>query len=413
MEKKIPVLFLSYDGMTDSLGQSQVIPYLQGLSKHGFDITIISFEKEERFEKFKPKIESLLQPHGISWRPFSYTKKPPVLSTLNDVVRMYRAAAKLHAEKKICIVHCRSYIAALAGERLKKNFGTKFIFDMRGFWADERVEAGIWNLSSPLFKTVYNYFKKKEKDFFANADYTISLTHAGEKEIHSWKGLEKIPVAVIPCCADFEIFSPEKINLQLLGELKKKFSIAENDFVLSYLGSVSTWYRLEEMFRFFQFIQKKKENAKFLFITNDSKNVILSAAERCGVEKENVIITSAVREEVPTYLALSQLSVFFYKDGFSRSATSPTKQAEVMGMGIPHVCNTGVGDVEMIVKESGAGYAVKKFGAEEFERAFSFISAMKINAEEIRNAAIKYYSLEGGIEKYNSVYETLLKDTTP
>ena len=26
----------------------------------------------------------------------------------------------------------------------KKIFGTKFIFDMRGFWADERVDGDIW-----------------------------------------------------------------------------------------------------------------------------------------------------------------------------------------------------------------------------------------------------------------------------
>ena len=43
---KINTLFLSYDGMTDSLGQSQVLPYLVGLSKHNYHITIISFEKD-------------------------------------------------------------------------------------------------------------------------------------------------------------------------------------------------------------------------------------------------------------------------------------------------------------------------------------------------------------------------------
>ena len=47
------ILFLSYDGMTDPLGQSQVIPYLEGLSKSGYGITILSFEKKERFKKMK------------------------------------------------------------------------------------------------------------------------------------------------------------------------------------------------------------------------------------------------------------------------------------------------------------------------------------------------------------------------
>ena len=49
------VLYISYDGMTDSLGQSQVIPYLKGLSKKGYQFTIISCEKKENFEQNKEK----------------------------------------------------------------------------------------------------------------------------------------------------------------------------------------------------------------------------------------------------------------------------------------------------------------------------------------------------------------------
>ena len=35
--------------MTDPLGQSQVLPYLIGLTKEGYQFTILSFEKKERF----------------------------------------------------------------------------------------------------------------------------------------------------------------------------------------------------------------------------------------------------------------------------------------------------------------------------------------------------------------------------
>ena len=40
------ILYLSYDGMTDPLGQSQVLPYLAGLSKKGFRFHLISFENK-------------------------------------------------------------------------------------------------------------------------------------------------------------------------------------------------------------------------------------------------------------------------------------------------------------------------------------------------------------------------------
>jgi len=56
MNEKPNILYLSYDGMTDPLGQSQVIPYLEGLSQEGYRFTLISFEKIIPYEKFSKKI---------------------------------------------------------------------------------------------------------------------------------------------------------------------------------------------------------------------------------------------------------------------------------------------------------------------------------------------------------------------
>ncbi|TAG85785.1 MAG: glycosyltransferase, partial [Bacteroidetes bacterium] len=53
------ILFISYDGMTDTLGQSQVLPYLVGLSKLGYLITILSAEKKKNFEKRKDIIQKI------------------------------------------------------------------------------------------------------------------------------------------------------------------------------------------------------------------------------------------------------------------------------------------------------------------------------------------------------------------
>ena len=48
---------------------------------------------------------------------------------------------------------------------MKRKHGVKFLFDMRGFWADERVEGGLWNLSNPVFNWAYKYFKKRSANF--------------------------------------------------------------------------------------------------------------------------------------------------------------------------------------------------------------------------------------------------------
>ena len=53
MDVNKKVLYITYDGLTDPLGQSQILPYLKGLAKHGYQFTILSFEKKDRFQKEK------------------------------------------------------------------------------------------------------------------------------------------------------------------------------------------------------------------------------------------------------------------------------------------------------------------------------------------------------------------------
>ena len=51
------VLYLSYDGMTDPLGQSQVLPYIIGLSKKGYKFHLVSFEKPNRLRKIEKSLK--------------------------------------------------------------------------------------------------------------------------------------------------------------------------------------------------------------------------------------------------------------------------------------------------------------------------------------------------------------------
>ena len=143
MPKKI--LYISYDGMTDQLGQSQVIPYLVGLSKQGHQIHILSAEKVENFKNRKIFIHKLLNNNNIKWSFINYTKKPMVLSTIMDIYKLKSCAKKIHKSENFDIIHCRSYISTFVGLFMKKKFTIKFIFDMRGFYADERVDGKIWN----------------------------------------------------------------------------------------------------------------------------------------------------------------------------------------------------------------------------------------------------------------------------
>lgn len=405
-------LYISYDGMTDPLGESQVIPYLISLSKKGIEFTILSAEKKKNFLKRKNKISNLLHENHIKWNPISYHATPPVFSAIFDLFLLKSTAIKLHRKEKFHIVHCRSYIPAMAGLALKKKYGVKFVFDMRGFWADERVEGGVWNIGNPVFKKIYRFFKNWEKVLFSEADYTISLTEEGKKIIHSWKHIsnQPIPIQVIPCCTDFTHFNRYNVD-----KIKRKKIVEElklqNRIVLTYLGSVGTWYMLDEMLMFFKVFSKTYPNAVFLFITRDHEEQIINKANYFNIEKKKIIVRSAERKDVPTYLSVSDLAVFFIKPVFSKKASSPTKQGEIMGMGIPLVCNSNVGDVDSIIQNTGTGIAVSGFNTQSIEEAVQKFKDLKaIPKETIIAAGKQYYDLNKGVEKYYLVYKSVLND---
>ena len=398
--------------MTDNLGQSQVIPYLEGLRKKGHCITILSCEKDNNFKRSREKITKLLNSCRINWTPIKYHSSPPIFSTVFDIFNLVRQAKKLYNLNKFDIVHCRSYISAFVGLYLKKKYNVKFVFDMRGFYADERVDGKIWSLKNPLYNIIYKYFKRKEKEFLSNADYTVSLTEKGKEEIHKWNFIENqpIPIKVIPCCADMEHFDFSKISSADIVDMKSELGFNPNDFILSYLGSIGTWYMPDEMMTFFKSLILKYPFAKFFFISGYDENYIKNIAENAGINRDKIIVRKAGRSEVPLFLTLSDISIFFIKPVFSKMASSPTKMGEIMSVGKPYICNSGVGDVEIIVNESNTGILVNDFSAEEFNIAISKIDdILKLKPEYIRLQAEKYYSLKTGIARYNDVYKELFK----
>lgn len=409
--KEIRVLYISYDGLTDPLGQSQVLPYLCGLARKGWKISIISFEKPGNYKLRRDVIRSLTEAHGIGWHPLNYTARPPVLSTVWDIFRMIRFAKKLHKQKSFTICHCRSYIAAFAGLSLKKMSGVKFIFDMRGFWADERVEGGIWNLKNPVFRIIYRYFKRRELLYLNHSDAVISLTDAGRSEMIQNFGISKAdfnPV-VIPCCADTAFFDAASVPPGITTSRKEMLGIEEDGFVVSYSGSVGTWYLPDEMLALFGKILQSKPNAVFLFITPDPREFILTFSRRQGIPDHKVITISASRNEMPGLLLLSDVSLFFIKPVYSKIASSPTKMAEIMSLGIPFVCNAGVGDNEASLKGAEGAFVMLGFSDDEMDRAHDWIlsyGAKKYPA--LRHRACSLYSLSKGIDRYDSVYKEII-----
>ncbi|MCS7085209.1 MAG: glycosyltransferase [Bacteroidia bacterium] len=391
------VLYVSYDGMTDPLGRSQVMPYVTALARRGLNFTVLSAEKPE-LARERPQVAEAFRAAGVEWHFVEYSRRYPILSAVWNYRRLWRSALRLHVRKRFAVVHCRSYLPAAVGLRLKRRYGVKMIFDMRGFWADERVEAGLWDLSRPHFRVVYRYFKNLEKKAVLEADYIVALTEAAKREMIAWNLRLPLPVAVVPCCADENLF-----------DYRRSFAVSKTDLgipasakVLVYLGSISTWYKLGEMVKFFHLLNQN-DDWYFLVVTRENPEPIRALMSE--TVRHKLVALPASREEVPAYLSLADLSVAFIAPTYSKLASSPTKIAETMFMGVPIVANAGVGDVQEILSRTGAGVCVRNFSDDELRRAAA--TALNGDKAAIRHAAMQYFTLESGVQKYLEVYRAL------
>jgi len=398
------VLYLSYDGLTDPLGQSQVMPYILGLEKEGYSYHIISFEKHKNFEKDSNTIRELISGKKITWLPQNYRKRPPVISTLIDLRKMSKQASKVCEKTNISIVHARSYLPGLIALKLKNRFGINFLFDMRGFWANERVDGGLWNLKNPIYRAIYKYIKKKEVQLIDKAKHIISLTQAGKEEIISGRLFEyahaSVPtekITVIPCAVDLELFDPKKVSEADIQKTRQRINVNEYQKVMVYLGSIGTWYMLDEMLQYFRLWNEKNPGYIFLFVTKDDSTKILSAAKKLDISKESIRIVSASRSEVPTFLKASDIGLFFIKPAYSKKASSATKMGEMIAMKLPFVTNKGVGDANQIIKQYECGELV------DLEK----MKVVSKTLESTRNTelVLNYFNLESGTANYLKVYQ--------
>lgn len=401
------VVYLSYDGLTEALGQSQILPYLTGLAPLGYHFHIISFEKKPEFEKRKHEVYQRIVDLNISWYPSIYTKKPQVLSTLYDMYKMHAESKEIIKKFPIALVHCRSYLPAIIGKSLQKKYKIPFLFDMRGFWADERIEGGIWKLSNPLYRLIYKFIKKQEKQLFEKAPAIVSLTENGKLAIHEiYPNLNTgQKIFVIPCCVNLKQFIRDE-NLEKIQLLKSMLKIPLSDKILLYLGSIGTWYMLDEMLIFYKSQLKKNPSLRFLFITNEKESFIQRKAALLDVSTTRIQVVSVPYAEVATYLSLADSSIFFIRPTFSKRASSPIKQGELMAMGIPIICNDHIGDTSQIISQNAAGLVI----GELTETAFNTIDLEQIAFDQkIAIAAAKsIYSHENGITSYAKIYANLI-----
>lgn len=399
----LDVLYLTHNGIADHIGQSQIAPYCLRLAERGYRIHILSVEKPGR-EDLKQRYRRLFAERGIRWTTVPYHNRPQLVSQFYDLSRMRTAAMRIAKAERPAMVHCRSYLPITVGVALKRRFGTKLLIDFRHFW----VEAG---LADSRYKFVYRAFKRWEPAYFAAADHVVALTRTAARILDGWypsrEGLGRF--TVIPCCADFAHFDLATVDPAAVATARDKLRLTPDDHVLLYLGSIGPDYLVTEMMALFAQLLALRPTAKFLFVSNNGAERVEEERVAAGLPSEAIRFVNAPRDDIPAYLALTDLSVMFYRPDLSRAGCSPTKLAELLACNIPAVANTHVGDLDEILSiDRNASVVVPDFAPATLRAALERILAVSPAKRAAIRDASRDYSLEAGADLYAGVYDKLI-----
>jgi Glycosyl transferase 4-like domain len=308
---------------------------VRGLAAEGFRMEILSFEKPEdllRTDAVAALAEEL-SGLGIGWQRLSYHRRPTLPATGWDVIRgRRRIRAWMRARRGAGpgLVHARAYVSGLMGLVASGDPDHRLLFDMRGFWVDERIGGGYWSEGGPQARVG----RWMERSILRGADRLVVLTRRSTLRLGELAGgVEPPPYTIVPTCVDLDRFVPGDPR-----EARRALGLPDRP-TLVHIGTLSGWYdgRLTmEVGR--AFVQRT--GGTFLILTRDRSHAQrLTESFDCPAH-----IRTVPAEEMPRWLRAADAGISLLTPSPAEEARYPTKVGEYLASGLA-VLATPIGDL--------------------------------------------------------------------
>lgn len=382
------VLYISPNAVGTALVRSQVLSYLRVLRERGFQIDLITFEQGYEFP------EGDFPKH--LWHPVERRPGHHLFAKAIDVARGLVAALRIVRDRRVGLVHARSYLPAGIAWAVWRLTGVPFLFDMRGFLGEEYVEGGVWTEQGLR----YRILRHVERLLLRDAEQVVVLTEAAALRLRTeprYAALVGSGIAVIPCAVDLDRFRP--------------VSSRSNPPVLVYSGSLGMWYLLDEMLRLYVYARELHPGLRLRILNRGEHHLIHEALGRFGLSSGAIEIRAAAYEEMPGLLAQASVGIALLKQVSSKSGSSPIKVAEYLACGLPVLINSGLGDVAGLVRSWGAGHVLPTYSEVDMHAAAREVVRLLDDSaarEAARRLAENSFDLRQAAGQYEKLYARVL-----
>ncbi len=382
-------VLVSYDGVCTGPGRSQTVPYVRGLRARGHEVALLSYERPEHIAdaaRVRAVEEDLA---GARWERLPWRR-----SALRDLAAGLVRLRRVAREQRADLVHARGYVPAL----LARAAGRRYVFDMRGFWPDERADAGHWRRDALAYRT----WKRIERALCARAGAVVVLSERARDELRRLHLVpEPRPVHVVPTCTDlarFRPLAPTERSPETWGGAAR--------YVM--LGGTGTWYLPEAMFDFAARALARDATAVLHVLTPDAPEPLRDALARRRVPVDRALVRDVAHADVPQWIAGAAAGIALLRATWSKAASCPTKLGEFLACGVPVVMSSGIGDVDRLFAAERVGVAVPATDGASLDAALDALDVLRAEgpalAARCRAVAERRFALDVALDVYERAY---------
>lgn len=389
-------LYISYDGLLDPLGGSQILPYVKGLASDGYDFVLLSFEKSERTPFQLEGLRQVLNSLGIHWIPLPFIHAR--FEYLKRILKGSWLLRRLASSYRPDLIHARTILPAsmvvLAGLNIP------LIYDIRAF-AGEWVDAGRLKrggLQARLFQWL-------EEHLIRTAAGLVVLDQSGAEYLRQAYPFLEVPIKVIPTCTNLASF-PSQISTWPADP--------SGPYRFVFLGGARFPYRPDLALLLIQQLLAHGINCSVDFINERDHESIQSACSDLSFPLDRCRIFSLSQNEVPAALVNYHSGFVFNTCGRWRSMSSPTKLGEYLGAGLHVAGLSGIHALDRLAAEDPA--VVDVFRESELIAGLSSsrISDLLVHlqastrSDRARLLARQHYDIALAHRNYSELYRDVL-----
>ena len=367
------VTYLSMDPLSSTVGSSQVLAYIERLAHRGVQIDLITFE-----HAVDPELTQRLSGLGVTWRPQRFGLHGPV----GGLGRVLRAA---RAVRGASVVHARSDMAAAATMLAGVD---RWVWDVRSFWADQKVATGVMPAGSPQVRVM----RRVEGLAARRSTAVIALTASAIDELdRRHGGVVSSKARVVTTCVDLDRFGlsdppPGPLRVLLAGTLNRYYDVG------SMLDLVAELRRRRPV----EFVVASPGDTDW-------------EDELATIEASRV---SATPGEMAELVSASHVGLSVCRDdaGASLLAAMPTKIGEFLASGRPVVVNPGLVDAGRMLERDGCGVVFgssSETGVVDAADRLEDLLADPRTPARCRSLAEFHFDLDRGVDALVEVYTAL------